>query len=195
MYVSLLVSVVDSSVAVVDVSDVGADVEVGDSEELEDTKGAGAELEGDDEPVILFTHDPMPQRMSAATTMRRMHPLRVSFLPGCLPPPAVPDPPTAREAPPPPAPTFGPVPRPTSPGMRPLPLGPVAEFNTFVSYRPVPGARTVRVTRPFGLRLTRTGPAPALTPMPLLLAVIRNGPTFFDRRKCVATAALSLEVS
>lgn len=109
-----------------------------------------------------------------------MHPLRVSFLPGW--PGVLLPPPPAMEAPA----RFGLLPRPLAflPERGPLLL---AELRTFESEMPVPGMRTVRVTLPLGPRLTRTGPAPALMPTPFLDAVIRNGPTFLERRKLVAT--------
>ncbi|ETW23203.1 hypothetical protein MGAST_15500 [Mycobacterium gastri 'Wayne'] len=56
--------------------------------------------------------------------------------------------------------------------------------TTLVSYRPVPGTRTVRRTLPSAPRLIRTGPAPALADKPRCVNVNRNGPTDFVLRNC-----------
>jgi len=90
-----------------------------------ETSGAGMVFEGD-EPPSPPTHEPTAHRMSRAMTIRPIHPLRASFLPG---PPLRAPPPPARDAPPGP----GPLPGPTSPGMRPpRPPPPPPEFTTFV---------------------------------------------------------------
>ncbi len=61
--------------------------------------------------------------------------------------------------------------------------------TTLVSETPVPGIRTVRVTRPSARLVTRSGPPPALYPNPVFDTVTRTGPYFL----CTRTTHRSFE--